>query len=309
MGETSKQYGALGVASGGLYRISAVSRWTGLTPATLRLWEDQHGLLHPQRSAGGMRLYSDSDVERALYIRQLVRQGDYSLEAIARILDESRLSLPRLMQDLAEAEHSGSAALAEVAAELRALVEDVHLREVTSRERIREGNVLKEVHSLVHRLVQADSFVKAGSTLVKGTRELTGAQSSSLGIYEPEIASLTFVLTARSDEVEHPGYRPWPLSDLPADWRAALLGAKPYYAHTLQVEELPPEVRPRVTRAGIASLYSHPLRVGIELVGTLVIASPKPDGITREAQAICEQIAVPASAAIRYFASRRVTAF
>ena len=35
----------------------------GLSAATLRAWERRYGLLKPQRSAGGHRLYSRQDIE------------------------------------------------------------------------------------------------------------------------------------------------------------------------------------------------------------------------------------------------------
>ena len=44
------------------YNLKAVIRETGLTPATLRAWERRYGLLKPQRSPGGHRLYSEHDI-------------------------------------------------------------------------------------------------------------------------------------------------------------------------------------------------------------------------------------------------------
>ena len=67
----------------GVYKIGVVSRQTGLSPSTLRLWEDQYGLLAPARTRGGTRLYSQSDLERVLYVRHLVRDRGYALDAIA----------------------------------------------------------------------------------------------------------------------------------------------------------------------------------------------------------------------------------
>ena len=39
-----------------------LSRRTGVSPELLRAWERRYGLLQPVRSAGGLRLYSTSDV-------------------------------------------------------------------------------------------------------------------------------------------------------------------------------------------------------------------------------------------------------
>jgi DNA-binding transcriptional MerR regulator len=72
-----------------LYKIGAVSRRTGLSPSTLRSWEEEYGLLAPARTLGGTRLYSEADVERASEIQRLVHDRGYSLGAIAEILDTS----------------------------------------------------------------------------------------------------------------------------------------------------------------------------------------------------------------------------
>jgi len=45
------------------YNLKAVIHETGLSPATLRAWERRYGLLKPQRSPGGHRLYSEYDIE------------------------------------------------------------------------------------------------------------------------------------------------------------------------------------------------------------------------------------------------------
>ena len=43
--------------------LKAVSVETGLSPATLRAWERRYGLVKPERSLGGHRLYSEHDIE------------------------------------------------------------------------------------------------------------------------------------------------------------------------------------------------------------------------------------------------------
>lgn len=58
----------------GIYPIGYVARLTGLTPRQIRYYE-REGLLEPQRTPGGHRLYSDDDVARLLAIRRLMQQG------------------------------------------------------------------------------------------------------------------------------------------------------------------------------------------------------------------------------------------
>jgi DNA-binding transcriptional MerR regulator len=56
-------------------RIGEVARRTGVNVATLRAWERRHGLLIPERTAGGQRLYRQADVERVLQVTRLVQEG------------------------------------------------------------------------------------------------------------------------------------------------------------------------------------------------------------------------------------------
>lgn len=68
---------------------------TGINPVTLRAWERRHGLIRPQRTEGGHRLYTAQDVQR---IRDILRWTGSGLpiskvgELLARRSDE--VSLP-----------------------------------------------------------------------------------------------------------------------------------------------------------------------------------------------------------------------
>jgi DNA-binding transcriptional MerR regulator len=48
----------------GLIRIGELSSRTGVSVDLLRAWERRYGLLSPQRTAGGFRLYTEADQER-----------------------------------------------------------------------------------------------------------------------------------------------------------------------------------------------------------------------------------------------------
>lgn len=77
-----------------VFKIGSASRQTAVSVSTLRLWEDQYGLLSPLRTAGGTRLYSASDIERARRIRVLVHDRGYSLAAIAKYFEATGNELP-----------------------------------------------------------------------------------------------------------------------------------------------------------------------------------------------------------------------
>lgn len=57
------------------HTIAAVSLRTGLSQDLLRTWEKRHGLVHPERSASGRRLYSDQDVDLLVLVKAGLEQG------------------------------------------------------------------------------------------------------------------------------------------------------------------------------------------------------------------------------------------
>src|SRR3712207_4465991 len=71
------------VPAEGVLRIGELSRRSGVSPQLLRTWERRYGLLRPARSAGGLRLYSDADVERVRVMRQHLAEGLAAAEAAA----------------------------------------------------------------------------------------------------------------------------------------------------------------------------------------------------------------------------------
>jgi DNA-binding transcriptional MerR regulator len=72
---------------GGL-RIGALSKRAGVSEHVLRAWETRYGLLSPTRSAGGYRLYSESDVRRVQRMRAFLAQGLSAAEAARAVLAE-----------------------------------------------------------------------------------------------------------------------------------------------------------------------------------------------------------------------------
>jgi DNA-binding transcriptional MerR regulator len=62
-------------------RIGALSRRTGVSPELLRAWEQRYGLLRPDRSPGGFRLYSAEDEARVRRTTELIGEGLSAAEA------------------------------------------------------------------------------------------------------------------------------------------------------------------------------------------------------------------------------------
>lgn len=76
----------------GLFPMRVVEDLTGLSRRQVRYYEQQ-GLLKPERSSGGHRLYSPEDVERLTLIKSLMTKGFTTVESVKRCLNsELRLS-------------------------------------------------------------------------------------------------------------------------------------------------------------------------------------------------------------------------
>lgn len=58
-----------------IYSIGAVSRMLGVPSATLRTWQDRYGVVVPQRSEGGHRLYSRDQVQQLRFLVDQVNAG------------------------------------------------------------------------------------------------------------------------------------------------------------------------------------------------------------------------------------------
>lgn len=66
------------------YTISVAARLAGVHPQTLRDYEKK-GLLHPRRTSGNTRLYSDEDLRKVRRIQELVKEG-VNLAGVERIV-------------------------------------------------------------------------------------------------------------------------------------------------------------------------------------------------------------------------------
>ena len=58
-----------------VYSIGAVAQMVGILPATLRTWEERYGLLVPERSPGGHRVYSRDQVEQLRFVKAQLDSG------------------------------------------------------------------------------------------------------------------------------------------------------------------------------------------------------------------------------------------
>lgn len=72
-----------------VYPIRTAARLSGVSVRRIRAWENQYHLLHPARTNGKHRLYSDDDIERLRQIKAMRDQG-MSLLGIQRLYTRER---------------------------------------------------------------------------------------------------------------------------------------------------------------------------------------------------------------------------
>lgn len=90
-----------------VYVISVAAGIVSAHPRTLRIYEDE-GLLCPARTPSNIRLYSENDIRRILWIRHLTRERGVNLAGI-RILFELEARLGARILEVLYAEGTGDA--------------------------------------------------------------------------------------------------------------------------------------------------------------------------------------------------------
>lgn len=65
-----------------LYNIGVVTRMTGISMATLRAWERRYEFPEADRTDGGHRLYSESDILRLRWVKERIDEGMQTAQAI-----------------------------------------------------------------------------------------------------------------------------------------------------------------------------------------------------------------------------------
>ncbi|MDG0811468.1 MerR family transcriptional regulator [Cohnella rhizosphaerae] len=73
-----------------MYSIQKVSEMLGIPGVTLRAWEARHRIVHPLRSAGGHRLYSEEDVAVLRRVKLMMEEQGMKIGEIAHLLKRER---------------------------------------------------------------------------------------------------------------------------------------------------------------------------------------------------------------------------
>ncbi|HEX4562970.1 MAG TPA: helix-turn-helix transcriptional regulator, partial [Solirubrobacteraceae bacterium] len=104
----------------GVFMISVAAELAQMHPQTLRVYEAR-GLIEPQRSPKGTRLYSQHDVERLRRIQQMTAELGLNLAGVERVLElESRIEeMHARVEELEQITLQAEARLAEELEEVR----------------------------------------------------------------------------------------------------------------------------------------------------------------------------------------------
>lgn len=68
------------------YKISEVSRLTGLESHVLRFWEGEFSAIRPKRTESGQRMYRRKDIDVILEIKRLLHDERYTIEGAKKMI-------------------------------------------------------------------------------------------------------------------------------------------------------------------------------------------------------------------------------
>ena len=111
----------------GVFMISVAAELADMHPQTLRMYEAR-GLIEPQRSPKGTRLYSQADVERLRRIQEMTTELGMNLAGVERVF-ELEDKLARLQRKVDALESRAEA----LSAEIRAREEEIERLEEVRR--------------------------------------------------------------------------------------------------------------------------------------------------------------------------------
>ncbi len=211
------------------YRIGLVARLTGISAHQLRVWERRYKTVEPARSAGGDRLYSDSDVAR---LRKLKKLNDLG-HSIGRVAHLSATELADLLEGHVAAEEPRDPLL---------LVDRIRTQFLQS---IARMDILEAERSLARASVAFDPRVFVGEVLLPSLREVgnrwaggefTIAQEhgasqvlrTQLGalmrLYTPDVGARVVVCATLADELHEFGALAAALTAASNGWKVVYLG-------------------------------------------------------------------------------------
>ena len=102
------------------FKISEVSKLTGLEPYILRYWETEFKMIKPMRTKTNQRLYRKKDLELIFRIKQMLYEEGFTISGTRKKLEKESTKEPEQLRLTLEDKHYLSL-LIKVKKELKAL--------------------------------------------------------------------------------------------------------------------------------------------------------------------------------------------
>ena len=102
------------------FKISEVSKLTGLEPYILRYWETEFKMIKPMRTKTNQRLYRKKDLELIFRIKRMLYEEGFTISGTRKKLEEESTKEPEQLRLTLEDKHYLSL-LIKVKKELKAL--------------------------------------------------------------------------------------------------------------------------------------------------------------------------------------------
>ena len=122
---------------------------TGVTPATLRAWERRYGILLPDRTAGGHRLYSARDIAAIKWLKEHIEQG-MTISRASALLQKQLYTSSEPVAHAPQAAQLPVAALSEVPESARSVdtIKTDLYEALTEYDELTAEEILSEAYSL-----------------------------------------------------------------------------------------------------------------------------------------------------------------
>ena len=72
-----------------MYTIKQAALRSGVAVPLIRAWERRYGVVHPDRTAGGYRIYDEPAIARLRAMRGLIEQGWSAAQAATAVVEAS----------------------------------------------------------------------------------------------------------------------------------------------------------------------------------------------------------------------------
>ena len=84
------------------YKISEVSKITGLESYVLRYWETEFRILSPRKNSGGQRVYEQKDIDAILNIKKMLYEEGFTIAGARKRLQEQSGSDSKVIKKVIE---------------------------------------------------------------------------------------------------------------------------------------------------------------------------------------------------------------